>query len=103
MAGPFWSAERQLVEQFTDLPFPFHKIELPKFEMMAHRSLEHLLGYLRTWSSTQRFIAAKGTDPLEQIIDELRTAWDDSQQTRDVTWPLVLRVGIKDSGESPKE
>ena len=103
VVGPFWPAERKLVEQFADLPFPFREIGPPKFEMTAQWNLDHLLGYLRTWSSTQRFIAAKGTDPLEQIIDELRTAWGDSQQTRNVTWPLVLRIGIKASGESPKE
>jgi hypothetical protein len=40
---------------------------------------------------------------LEQIIDELRAAWGDSRQTRNVTWPLVLRIGTKASGESPKE
>jgi len=103
VVGPFWPAERKLVEQFADLSFPFREIGPPKFEMTAQWNLDHLLGYLQTWSSTQRFIAAKGTDPLEQIIDELRTAWGDSQQTRNVTWPLVLRIGIKASGESPKE
>jgi SAM-dependent methyltransferase len=103
VVGPFWPAERKLVEQFADLPFPFREIGPPKFEMTAQWNLDHLLGYLQTWSSTQRFIAAKGTDPLEQIIDELRTAWGDSQQTRNVTWPLVLRIGVKASGESPKE
>ena len=103
VVGPFWPAERKLVEQFADLPFPFREIGPPKFEMTAQWNLDHLLGYLQTWSSTQRFIAAKGTDPLEQIIDELRTAWGDSQQTRNVTWPLVLRIGIKASGEPPKE
>ena len=30
-------------------------------------------------------------------------AMGDPQQTRTVTWPLVLRIGIKPSGESPKE
>jgi SAM-dependent methyltransferase len=103
VVGPFWPSERKLVEQFADLSVPFREIGPPKFEMTAQWNLDHLLGYLQTWSSTQRFIAAKGTDPLEQIIDELRTAWGDSQQTRNVTWPLVLRIGIKASGESPKE
>jgi SAM-dependent methyltransferase len=103
VVGPFWPAERKLVERFADLSFPFREIGPPKFEMTAQWNLDHLVGYLQTWSSTQRFIAAKGTDPLEQIIDELRTAWGDSQQTRNVTWPLVLRIGIKASGESPKE
>jgi len=103
VVGPFWPSERKLVEQFADLSVPFREIGPPKFEMTAQWNLDHLLGYLQTWSSTQRFIAAKGTDPLEQIIDELRTAWGDSQQTRNVIWPLVLRIGIKARGESPKE
>jgi SAM-dependent methyltransferase len=94
VVGPFWPPERKLVEQFADLPFPFHKIEPPKFEMTAQWNLDHLLGYLQTWSSTQRFIAATRADPLEQIIDELRSAWEDSQQVRTVTWPLTLRVGM---------
>jgi SAM-dependent methyltransferase len=95
VVGPFWPPERRLVEQFADLPFPFQEIDPPKFEMTASWDLDHLLGYLRTWSSTQRFIAEKNSDPLEQIMDELRVAWADPQQTRKVIWPLVLRVGIK--------
>jgi SAM-dependent methyltransferase len=103
VVGPFWPPERKLVEQFAKLPFPFREIDAPKFEMTAQWNLDHLLGYLQTWSSTQRFIAANASDPLEQIMDELRTAWGDSPQTRNVTWPLVLRIGIKASGESSRE
>ncbi len=95
VVGPFWPPERELVEQFADLPFPFHEIDPPKFQMTTQWNLDHLLGYLRTWSSTQRFIVAKGSDPLEQIADELRRAWGDSQQTRKIIWPLILRIGTK--------
>ncbi len=95
VVGPFWPPERKLVEQFADLPFPFHKIEPPKFEMTAQWNLDHLLGYLQTWSSTQRFIAANASDPLEQIIDELHRVWKNSGQTRSVTWPLIVRIGRK--------
>jgi SAM-dependent methyltransferase len=95
VVGPFWPPERKLIEQFANLPFPFDEIDAPKFEMTAQWSLEHLLGYLRTWSSTQRFIAAKGTDPLDQITDDLRRAWGKPQQTRSVSWPLVVRIGRK--------
>lgn len=97
VVGPFWPPERELVEQFANLSFPFHEIATPKFEMTAYWNLDHLLGYLRTWSSTQRFIAAKGSDPLEQIIDDLRSAWGKPGQTRSVTWPLILRIGRKPS------
>ena len=95
VVGPFWPPERQLVERFADLPFPFDEIRAPKFEMTAQWSFEHLLGYLRTWSSTQRFIAAKGTDPLDQITNDLRSAWGKPQRTRSISWPLVVRIGRK--------
>jgi len=94
VVGPFWPPERKLVENFGDLPFPFHEIEPPKIEMTTHWDLDHLIGCLQTWSSTQRFIAARGSDPVEQIIDQLRRAWGNAQQMRTVIWPLTLRVGV---------
>jgi SAM-dependent methyltransferase len=95
VVGSFWPPERKLVERFANLPFSFQEIDPPKFEMRASWNLHHLVGYLRTWSSTQRFIAAKGSDPLKQIMDELRAAWGDPEQTRNVIWPLTLRIGRK--------
>src|SRR4029453_7893941 len=80
VVGRFWPPERKLVEKFADSPFPFHKVDAPKFKMKAQWNLDHLVGYLRTWSSTQRFLAAKGSDPLEQIMDELLSAWGNANQ-----------------------
>lgn len=99
VVGHFWPPERELVERFADLPFPFPEINPPKFEMTAEWNLDHLLGYLGTWSSTQRFIAAKGTDPLDQVIDDLRNIWGNAHQVRNVTWPLCVRVGRKPTNE----
>jgi SAM-dependent methyltransferase len=95
VVGPFWPPERRLVEQFADFPFPFREIDAPKFEMTAHWNLDHLLGYLRTWSSTQRFIAARQIDPLEQITDGLYSAWGKAGQKRIITWSLIIRIGRK--------
>jgi SAM-dependent methyltransferase len=94
IVGPFWPPERVLVEKFEELPFPFSETQTPSFEMIARWNLEHLVGYLRSWSATQRFIAANQRDPLEEIADELHAAWGDTKQTRRVIWPLTLRVGI---------
>jgi SAM-dependent methyltransferase len=101
VVGLFWPPERKLVEQFDNLPFPFHEIDPPKFEMTAQWNLDHLVGYLRTWSSTQRFIGAKGSDPVTQIIDELRAAWGAPEQIRNVIWPLTLRIGRKTRNRGP--
>ena len=94
VVGLFWPPERALIERFEELPFPFPEIETPSFEMIAQWNLENLVGYLRSWSATQRFIAATQRDPLDEIADELRDAWGDTKQTRRVIWPLTLRVGI---------
>ena len=95
IVGPFWPAERGLVESFIELPFPFPEINTPSFQMNANWNMEQLLGYLRSWSATQRFMAARGEDPLEQIKGELRRLWRNPRQSRRVTWPLILRVGVK--------
>ena len=94
VVGPFWSPERKLVENFAEIPFPFHEIDPPHFEMKAHWDLHRFIGYLRTWSSSQRFVEATGSDPVEQIIDELRAAWGNPGRTREVIWPMTLRVGV---------
>jgi SAM-dependent methyltransferase len=94
VVGPFWAPERKLVENFAEIPFPFREIDPPRFEVTTQWNLDRLIGYLRTWSSSQRFIEATGGDPVEQIIDELRAAWGNPEQTREVIWPLTLRVGI---------
>ena len=103
VVGPFWPPERKLVERFAELPFPFHKIEPPEFEMAAQWNLKHLLGYLGTWSATQRFISARGIDPLEPIADELRNVWGTPEQTRKIIWPLILHVGAREVPEPAAE
>ncbi len=103
VVGPFWPPERVLIEKFEELPLPFSEIQAPSFEMIAQWNPEHLLGYLRSWSATQRFIAANKRDPLEAIADDLRAAWGDPGQMRKVVWPLILRVGINAMPKPPKE
>lgn len=103
IVGPFWPPERVLVEKFEKMPFPFSEVEMTSFEMTAQWDMEHLIGYLRSWSATQRFIAANNRDPLDEIADRLRAAWGDAHQTRRIIWPLTLRVGIKPVSKLPKE
>ncbi|MFL6519135.1 MAG: class I SAM-dependent methyltransferase [Chthoniobacterales bacterium] len=91
IVGKYWPAERVLVEKFEKLPFPFALIETPPFEMMAKWSVDQLLGYLRTWSATQRFMAAENRDPLAEVETELRDAW--GKEPRRVVWPLTVKAG----------
>jgi ubiquinone/menaquinone biosynthesis C-methylase UbiE len=93
VVGGYWPPERVLVEKFEELAFPFPEIAAPPFEMTAEWNAEHLIGYLRTWSATERFMAANRRDPLKEVEENLRSAWGDAGQPRRVVWPLVVRVG----------
>lgn len=94
IVGPYWPPERALIEQFSKIPFPFPEIQTPEFEIVAEWNLEHLMGYLWSWSSTQRFVAATNRNPLDQITSELEKIWGDPHRGKRIVWPLVLRVGI---------
>ncbi|HMJ06437.1 MAG TPA: class I SAM-dependent methyltransferase [Chthoniobacterales bacterium] len=92
--GPYWPPERALVESgYSALAFPFEELAPPAFEMEAHWRLEQLLGYLRTWSATQKFVAARGFDPVDALGERMRESWGERGEERLVRWPLTLRVG----------
>jgi ubiquinone/menaquinone biosynthesis C-methylase UbiE len=91
--GGYWPFERRLVEQgYRDLPFPFVPLASPVFHMTTQWSLEHLLGYLGTWSAVRRYREMRRADPVAAIASQLAAAWGDEPQ-REVRWPLALRVG----------
>jgi ubiquinone/menaquinone biosynthesis C-methylase UbiE len=98
--GPYWPPERCHVESgYKTLPFPFDEILSPPFDMHAQWTLAQLLGYVRTWSATQRYRETLGTDPVEQLGSALARGWGDPDDIRCVRWPLSLRVG-RSAGEA---
>lgn len=92
--GPYWPAERRLVEEgYGSLPLPFIELSAPPFIMEMRTSMDGLLGYLGTWSATQRYVQATGRDPVPELGREVAIHWGDSQAQRAIRWPLSLRVG----------
>lgn len=80
-----WPPERRLVEDgYASLPFPFHEMESPRLFMTSDWNVEHLLGYVHTWSG------ARGADTA-QFERDIRELWGDA--TRAVRWPLAMRIG----------
>ncbi|MEO7323855.1 MAG: class I SAM-dependent methyltransferase [Dokdonella sp.] len=94
LTGPYWPPERAHVESgYRTLPFPFEEITAPTFEMQAHWTLAQFLAYLRSWSATQRYLKAKGVDPVGEVEADLARAWSDALEPRLVRWDFHLRCG----------
>lgn len=92
--GPWWPPERRHVESgYRELPFPFTEMTSPSLRMEAEWTLPQLLGYLRSWSATGRYMEVHGTDPVAALGQAIEPLWGMSSVTRTIAWPLSLRVG----------
>jgi SAM-dependent methyltransferase len=97
VVGPYWPSERRHVEAgYRSLPFPYSELPVPEFAMAESWTFPQLLGYVGTWSATQRFRDVQGFDPVEELADKMTARWGEKSH-RSVRWPLTLRVGRKPS------
>jgi len=92
IVGPYWPPERKIVENgYRDIFLPMPLISPPKFAMKIDWMVEAMLGYLRTWSASQRYLNDRGSDPVSRIEGKLRAVW--GAGSREVSWPLNLKIG----------
>jgi SAM-dependent methyltransferase len=96
--GSYWPPERDYVEAgYRTIPMPvggadpFEEIAAPPFVMSVQWDATQFLAYLRSWSATQRYIKANGVDPVSLVEKELRAAWGNPGQLRDVRWNFHMR------------
>ncbi|MDQ3278849.1 MAG: class I SAM-dependent methyltransferase [Bacteroidota bacterium] len=93
IVGPHWDAERHYIDEgYQTIPFPFEELTSPSFNITYEWTLEHLLGYLQTWSAVKHYQTQNGSNPVALIETDLRRQWGSAKQ-RSVCFPLLLRVG----------
>lgn len=90
VVGPFWDEKRRIVERhYADVAFPFQRIATEELQMTFDWSFGHFTGYLRSWSATQKFIQARGFDPVDAFASELETLWS-KNEIKTVAFPLFV-------------
>ena len=91
--GPYWDSARNLVEEkYQTLSFPFEEIPSPEFFIRVSWTLEHLAGYLESWSATQKYIKTHNTNPVTPLIEVLKDYWK-FNESKTVSFPVFLRLG----------
>ncbi|HZY41503.1 MAG TPA: methyltransferase domain-containing protein, partial [Anaerolineae bacterium] len=96
LLADYWSPRiRPLHDRYHTLLWLFEAIIAPEFAVETQWSLADLIGHLGSWSGTQAYREAHGTDPIDLIRVELVQAWGDIEQ-HEVRWPLFMRVGRND-------
>jgi ubiquinone/menaquinone biosynthesis C-methylase UbiE len=90
----FWIPQFDLNRRrYQGVDFPFERLPWPELEAEARMRLDDLLDFMRTWSASQAWQRAHGSDPVEQVREELARAWGDPATERPVRWPLHGAIG----------
>ena len=91
----YWDQERKYVDaHYRNVPFPF--AELPTRVIVATHdwTIDRMIGYLNSWSAVQEFIRSNNQNPIDLIVDQLRSSWEGGA-TKRVTFPMFVRLGKK--------
>lgn len=92
--GHYWPAEHHLIaDGYRTIALPIDELVPPPLEMHEDWTLAQYTGFTRSWSATQRLVAARGEAPVRAFEAELAAAWGGGGERRTVTWPLAIRAG----------
>lgn len=91
LVGPYWPPGREHVDSLYQSIQPhFPVLADTELALTLHWTVEHYLGYLASWSATQKYREVKGSDPVDIARKYLLGFWGDG--TREIRWPLALKV-----------
>jgi SAM-dependent methyltransferase len=91
---PFWaSGNRLLMNGYREITFPFPEIPIPhRFQINVEWDLPRLLAYFSTWSAVKRYSTERGLDPLGNLREALSGAWEEPEEPRKITMPVLLKA-----------
>lgn len=95
IVGSYFPSEvkRYVWDDYKSIPFPFREERPPVFSMSVDWTLGEIIGYIDTWSATQRYREATGLNPLASLETRLRELIQVPGQTLTRSWQVHLRVG----------
>jgi len=93
--NPYWPPEKKLIDdQYRTIPFPFSEIKSPQIFMQQEWNINQLVGYLETWSSTQRYINDKGQAVILKKFEEIINSVSSPEKLIVIDWPIYWRIGL---------
>ena len=95
VTAPYWDEERKYIDgYYKTIPFPFKRIETPDYYSKVNWNIEHLTGFLKSWSAVQHYIKKNNSNPVDELMPEIKAAWGNSEKKL-FRFPVFSRIGIK--------
>jgi SAM-dependent methyltransferase len=90
---PYFPAGARLVDdRYESLRLPGDTVDGPDWSIRVEWNLDQLLAFISSWSGTQKYLEARGENPVDRVADELRELWGERATVREVRWPLFTRI-----------
>jgi SAM-dependent methyltransferase len=91
--GPYWDKERKFIdESYKTVVFDFDELPAREFSIEVSWDLQHLIGYLNSWSAVQHYIDANGVNPVELFFADFKNKWPGAEKLN-FRFPVFLRLG----------
>lgn len=91
---PYWSENNKILwNNYSDIAFPFKKIETPKIEMKESWSKFELIEYIKTWSAYKRFEADNSRNIIKEFLNNTELLWLEESKLS-VKMDFTLYLGI---------
>lgn len=87
-----WDRNIDQIKTFEFQEFPFERIPAPDFIIKKDLTMEQLLNYIYTWSSTQKYIELHNSNPLDILRADLIKVWK-PEETKEVRWTIKMLAG----------
>lgn len=98
--GEYWPDRiRYVDEKYKTLPFPLQEFKPPHFEMCSEWDLNRFVGYISSWSAVNGYIERHRSHPVEEIWEDLKSAWMKEDVVRELRWELYFRMGRNGDAE----
>jgi len=92
---PYWAEENKLLwNNYSEIDFPFEKIEVPEIKMIETWNKIELVEYIKTWSAYKRFIDNNNNDIISNFLDTISGIWKDNEKL-EVKMDFTLYCGKK--------
>jgi SAM-dependent methyltransferase len=88
----FAEGARMVDARYAGLELPGEELAAPSFRASVSWTARQVLGFVRTWSGVQAYIAATKRDPVEGLAAPIEAALGGADRAIEVRWPLYLRA-----------
>lgn len=93
VVAPYFAAGAWLVDdRYEGITLPGEPLPVPSFMVTVRWTAAQVLRFVRTWSGVQSYIAARGTDPVDDLAPGVRDAMGGDGVACKLSWPLYVRA-----------